>query len=106
MLSLDLLVTDLVMPDLTGDALVMAVRELGGERELPIVVFSSYVDTERAEALRVAGADVVVHKSAGLAPIAEAARSLLAGRLAPLSREAAPSTPVPLGRIGLSRVRL
>lgn len=80
LLSLDLLVTDLHMPDLSGDALVLAVRELGGERDLLIVVASSFLDADRAAALRVAGADAVVDKSRGLEPVAAAARSLLAAR--------------------------
>lgn len=80
LLSLDLLVTDLNMPDLTGDALVLAVRELGGERDLPIVVASSFLDPSLAEALRVAGANAVVDKSRGLGPVAAAVRSLLAAR--------------------------
>ena len=80
LLTLDLLVTDLQMPDLTGDALVLAVRELGGERDLPIVVASAFLDPDRAEALRVAGANAVVDKADGLAPVVAAARSLLAAR--------------------------
>jgi CheY-like chemotaxis protein len=106
LLSLDLLVTDLVMPDLGGDALVMAVRELGGERDLPILVASGHLDGERREALRIAGADAVVDKSGGLAPVAAAARALLAarGRLPPRPEQAGPA-PVALGRIGLTRIR-
>ena len=126
LLSLDLLVTDLHMPDLTGDALVLAVRELGGERDLPIVVASSFLDADKAEALRVAGANAVVDKSGGLGPVAAAARSLLAARgqldSAPGELELALQgvaeaairggvetgprpTPVPLFRIPLARAR-
>lgn len=106
LLSLDLLVTDLIMPDLTGDALVLAVRELGGERDLPIVVASAYVAPEQAEALRVAGANAVVDTSGGLAPVASAARELLLarGHLRPRA-PAADRAPVPVGRIGLTRAR-
>lgn len=116
LLSLDLLVTDLMMPDLGGDALVMAVRELGGEHDLPIVVASSFLDPDRAEALRVAGANAVVDKSRGLGPVAAAARSLLAarGQLDPAPGELESAlqgaaeaerhpTPVPLFRIPLAR---
>jgi len=78
--AIDLLVTDLVMPELGGDALVMAVRELTAERDLPIVVASSFLDEERARALRIVGADAVVDKQGGLAPVVAAARSLLASR--------------------------
>jgi DNA-binding response OmpR family regulator len=116
-LSLDLLVTDLVMPDLPGDALVLAVRELGGERELPIVVVSSHLDPARAKALRAAGADAVVDKSHGLASVAAVARDLLIarGRMRPSgSPEEVPAAhaiaePAPagrsIGRIALERQR-
>ena len=109
-LSLDLLVTDLSMPELPGDALVMAVRELGGERELPIVVVSCHVDPLRAAALRTAGADAVVDKAFGLEPVVGVVRELLAARgllscqVAPASREAAPAG-LRLGRIPLERQR-
>jgi CheY-like chemotaxis protein len=117
LLSLDLLVTDLVMPDLGGDALVMAVREIAGQRDLPIVVASSFLDEARTEALRVVGADAVVNKGSGLAPVVAAARALLAARgildgarvsaepERPALRAAEPEgqAPVPLGRIGLKR---
>lgn len=115
--SVDLVVTDLVMPGVAGDTLVMAVRELGGERELPILVASSYLDEDRARALLQAGADAVVDKGRGLAPVAAAARALLEnrGRRAvrvevewsgeePEGRGAVPAgVSVPLFRIGLRR---
>jgi CheY-like chemotaxis protein len=107
LLDIDLLVTDLSMPDLPGDALVMAVRELGGERDLPIVVASSFLDEDRAEALRVAGADAVVDKSKGLGPVAAAARRLLAarGQLEQMEAERPASTSTPLFRIELTKMR-
>lgn len=114
--SVDLVVTDLVMPDVSGDTLVMAVRELGGERDLPILVASSFLDEDRARALRVAGADAVVDKNLGLAPVVAAARSLLAGQYrravrveAAANEELEPrgavsaGVSVPLFRIGLRR---
>jgi CheY-like chemotaxis protein len=115
-LTIDLLVTDLQMPGLGGDALVLAVRELGGERDLPIVVASSFLDASRAQALRVAGANAVVDKSRGLGPVAAAARSLLAargqlesapGELQEALQDAADADPqpVPLFRIPLARAR-
>ncbi len=104
LLSLDLLVTDLIMPDLTGDALVLAVRELGGERDLPIVVASAYVAPEQADALRIAGADVVVDTAGGLAPVAAAARELLLSR-GHLRPRTPPAGRVAVGRIGLTRAR-
>ncbi len=131
--AIDLLVTDLVMPELGGDALVMAVRELTAERDLPILVASSFLDEERARALRIVGADAVVDKQGWLAPIVAAARSLLAahdGAARPVEAEVDPEVavdvdvdgdeagrpslleasgkarngaPVPLARIGLAR---
>jgi len=105
LLSIDLLVTDLMMPGLGGEALVMTVRELGGERDLPILVASAHVEPERAEALRVAGVDAVVDKGQGLDPLVAAARELLAARGEPEAAVPAAPTPVPLFRIGLNRVR-
>ncbi len=109
--SVDLLVTDLVMPDLAGDALVLAVRELGASRDLPIVVASSFLDEARAEALRQAGADAVVDKARGLGPVAAAARTLLAARgqlgLHAVEPQAAQGEhgSVPLFRIELAKMR-
>lgn len=104
LLTLDLLVTDLIMPELGGDALVLAVRELGGERDLPIVVASGYLDRARTEALRDAGADVVVDKSSGLQPVADAALALLSarGRLVP-DREESVAQGLPVARIAIRR---
>lgn len=102
--GLDLLVTDLIMPGLSGDALVMAVRDLGGERDLPILVASSFIDEARAWALKVAGADAVVDKGSGLAPVVAAARSLLAARGRMEASALVPEgVSVPLFRIGLTR---
>ncbi len=111
LLDIDLLVTDLIMPDLSGDALVMAVRELGGERDLPIVVVSSYLDPDRTHALRVAGADAVVDKARGLGPVAAAARTLLSARGQLEAHAAAERTEhaehgsVPLVKIRLAKMR-
>ncbi len=78
------------------------------------IVASSFLDEERAEALRVVGVDAVVNKGGGLAPVVAAARALLAARgLDPAQPEAPrpelrpaapePQHPVALGRIGLKR---
>ena len=112
--SVDLLVTDLVMPELGGDALVMAVRELGSEATchrggqlLP--------RRGSGRALRGVGADAVIDKAGGLAPVVAAARSLLAARAqAANAQDGRPAlldargtelagASVPLFRIGLTR---
>jgi CheY-like chemotaxis protein len=105
LLSIDLLVTDLVMPELGGDALLLAVRELGGERDLPILVTSGRLDRARTDALRDAGADAVVDKSAGLQPVADAALALLSarGRLAGPDRDGASARGAPVARIAIRR---
>jgi CheY-like chemotaxis protein len=103
--TLDLLVTDVIMPDLSGDALLRAVRELGGERDLPIVVASGYLDRARADALRDAGADAVVDKSSGLGPVAEAVRALLSarGRMPAPREETAGGQGTPVARIAIRK---
>jgi len=105
-LTLDLLVTDLVMPGLSGQALVEAVRGQGGERELPILVLSGNLDPGRVDALRAAGADAVVDKAGGLALAVAAARELLESRgwLRP-ARSPAAEAPACLCRIALTRTR-
>ena len=104
LLSLDLLVTDVEMPNLRGDALLLAVRELGGERDLPILVTSGHVGPEHCEALRIAGADVVIDKAFGLSAVVTAARSLLEAR--GHFRPSEPALePAPVARIGLTRRR-
>jgi CheY-like chemotaxis protein len=102
LLTLDLLVTDLEMPNLRGDGLLLAVRELGGERDLPIVVVTGRADRDHREALRVAGADAVVDKAEGLGPAAAAARSLLEAR-GHFRPPEPPAEPAPVARIGLTR---
>lgn len=94
LLSLDLLVTDLVMPTLSGASLVRTIRQLGGERDLPIVVVSGALDAERTAELRAAGADAVVEKQQGPLVIAEMAAGLLAARRPRPAPRPAPALPV------------
>lgn len=79
-LSLDLLVTDVVMPGVDGEELLRRVRVVGGERDLPILVVTSSTDRDLAARLRGAGADAVVSKSIGAGGVAEVAERLLARR--------------------------
>jgi CheY-like chemotaxis protein len=76
LLTLDLLVTDLVMPGLDGERLIAAIREAGGEPDLPIVVVTAGDAGERQRLLSL-GADEVLAKSLGAESIVEAALAAL-----------------------------
>lgn len=78
-LDLDLLVTDLDMPGLDGLALVRMVRAEGGERDLPILVFSGWLTAESRAALGALGAGVI-DKGDGVEAVAAAARRILTAR--------------------------
>jgi CheY-like chemotaxis protein len=69
-LDLDVMVTDVRMPGLDGEALIRRIREAGGETDLGIVVVTGAAPD--AAALRAAGADAVVGKTAGIDAIAAA----------------------------------
>jgi CheY-like chemotaxis protein len=73
--SLDLLVTDVRMPGFDGMSLVHAIRQLGGETDLPIVVVTASLDEAVRVQLEGLGADAVLSKSAGVEAIAEAAEA-------------------------------
>ncbi len=64
-LTLDLLVTDVLMPGVDGEQLVRRIRGIGGEGDLPIIAISGRVDDALAARLRAAGADAVLAKSLG-----------------------------------------
>jgi CheY-like chemotaxis protein len=102
-LDLDVLVTDVEMPTLGGEALVRTIRHLGGERDLPILVVSGALDDPRTARLLAAGADACLEKRGGSAAVVDAARRLVAARRA--SEGLAPATPWarPLARIPLRR---
>jgi len=92
-LTLDLLVTDVLMPGVDGEQLVHKIRELGGESDLPILVISGRVDDALEERLRAAGADAVVEKSLGIESIVRKAAAVIARR-----HPAPPGNPPPLPR--------
>ena len=79
-LTLDLLVTDVLMPGVDGEQLVHKIRDLGGESDLPILVISGRVDDALEERLRAAGADAVLAKSLGLESIVRKAGAVIARR--------------------------
>ena len=75
-LTLDLLVTDLEMPELDGLALVRTIRAEGGEADLPVLVIGDDISPLAEQHLREFGASVIP-KAAGLdAVVAEAHRLL------------------------------
>lgn len=65
LLSLDLIVTDVVMPGFDGVELVHKIRHLGGERDVAVVAMSSFLDDALRARLEAAGADAVVDKRIG-----------------------------------------
>jgi CheY-like chemotaxis protein len=87
--ALDAVVTDVLMPGLSGEALVSAVRTAGGEADLVLVVASGAADAELTTRLALAGADRVLSKSAGADQVVDAVEEALAIRAAP------PPTPDP-----------
>ncbi|MFY3742594.1 response regulator [Anaeromyxobacter sp. Red801] len=90
--SLDVLVTDVVMPEVDGEELVRRVREVGGERDLPIVAVTASEDPALAARLRACGVDAVLAKRLGPEGIADAVVKVhRAARAAP-GRRSPPAT--------------
>lgn len=77
LLALDLLVTDVVMPGMTGEELVRLIRKTGGEVELAIVGVTGSLEDGIEERLEAAGADAVLDKALGPDLIAQAADAVL-----------------------------
>ncbi|HYQ81640.1 MAG TPA: response regulator [Anaeromyxobacteraceae bacterium] len=77
LLTLDLLVTDVRMPGMGGEAFVRAIRQQGGEEDLAIVAAAAGVDGKLELKLMRAGADAVVDKSLGPELVAQAADAAL-----------------------------
>lgn len=80
MLALDLLVSDLRMPNMDGPSLLDAVRRLGGEHDLAVVMISGSVDPFVKARLQQEGADEVLDKGLGGDGIAAACDATLARR--------------------------
>ncbi len=81
-LTLDVLLTDVHMPGMDGEAFVRTIRQAGGESDLAIVVMTGEVEPEAARRLESLGADAVLEKSLGPDLIAQAADALLERRRA------------------------
>ena len=77
LLTLDLLVTDVRMPEMDGEALVRAIRGAGGESELAIVVIAGTLDPAMEKRMEAAGADAVLDKALGPEDLAAAADAAL-----------------------------
>jgi CheY-like chemotaxis protein len=77
LLALDLLVTDVCMPGMDGEAFVRTIRGAGGEADLAIVVASGRLGPGVEERLEAAGADAVLDKALGPELVAQAADAAL-----------------------------
>jgi uncharacterized protein (TIGR02266 family) len=87
LLTLDLLVTDVRMPEMDGETFVRIIRGAGGESELAIVVMTGSLDPALEKRMESAGADAVLDKALGPEDLAAAADAALERkRLAPTAR--------------------
>jgi CheY-like chemotaxis protein len=89
LLETDLLVTDVRMHAMDGEALVRTIREAGGERDLAIVAVTGSWEAGIDARLRAAGAQVLLDKALGAELIARAAEAIVARR-APAGSEIRP----------------
>ncbi|HTT70757.1 MAG TPA: response regulator [Anaeromyxobacteraceae bacterium] len=77
LLALDLLITDIRMPHLDGQAFLRTIRRSGGESDLAIVVVTGLVEPGLEARLERDGADAVLDKELGPELIAQAADAVL-----------------------------
>ena len=77
LLTLDLLVTDVRMPEMDGETFVKTIRGAGGESELAIVVIAGTLDAGLERRMESAGADAVLDKALGPEDLAAAADAAL-----------------------------
>ena len=76
-LALDLLVTDVCMPGMSGEELIRFIRRTGGESDLAIVAVTGRLEAGLEERLEAAGADAVLDKATGAELVAAAADAAL-----------------------------
>lgn len=76
--AFDLVITDFMMPGMLGDELVRRIHQ--GWPELPVVVISSYTDSDLFRAVRALPVARILNKPFADADILGAVRELLAGR--------------------------
>jgi CheY-like chemotaxis protein len=79
-LALDLLVTDVCMPGMSGEELVRFIRKVGGEADLTIVAVTGRMEPDTEPRLSAAGADAVLDKALGPEHLAGAADAALERR--------------------------
>lgn len=77
LLALDVVVADLRMPAMDGEAFLKTVRGVGGERDLTVVMISGSLDGGAEARLHEEGADAVLDKALGAELIAQAADAAL-----------------------------
>ena len=77
LLALDLLVTDVRMPNMDGERFLRTIRIAGGESDLAIIVVTGQLDAEVERRLEREGADAVLDKALGPELIAQAADAVL-----------------------------
>jgi len=77
LLGLDLLLTDVYMPGMDGEAFVQTIRHSGGEADLAIVVVTGQIKQGLERRLAEAGADAVLEKGLGAELLAQAADAAL-----------------------------
>ncbi len=67
----DVILTDLMMPDISGKDIVRVLKQDFHTERIPIVLFSSKPDEELAEIAEQAGADGYLSKSHGLSQLGD-----------------------------------
>jgi CheY-like chemotaxis protein len=77
LLALDLLITDVRMPNMDGEVFIRTIRSAGGESDLAIVVVTGALEGGVEQRLEREGADAVLDKALGPELIAQAADAVL-----------------------------
>jgi CheY-like chemotaxis protein len=67
----EVILTDLMMPDISGKDIVRVLKQDFHTEQIPIVIFSSKTDDELAEIAEQAGADGYLSKSHGIDKLGE-----------------------------------
>ncbi|MBO9714114.1 response regulator [Sphingomonas sp.] len=73
----DLVVTDIQLPHVSGDALIRQMKADPGLQEIPIMAVTAYAGRDDEERIRAAGANAYVSKPISLARFMEEVRALI-----------------------------